>query len=80
MNMFLRIFRHAEAREAAIKAVSFGRPSILDAAFDTIATRMDETNEKVRLAIVQVLGQKETLCFDIVNTLADPMNDTDEKV
>ncbi|KAF3023237.1 hypothetical protein E8E15_003866 [Penicillium rubens] len=70
----------AEVREAAIQAVSVGRPSMSDATFDTIATRMDDTNEKVRLAVVQVLGQKETLCFDIVNTLADLMNDTDEKV
>ncbi|CAP85799.1 Pc20g04700 [Penicillium rubens Wisconsin 54-1255] len=70
----------AEVREAAIQAVSVGRPSMSDTTFDTIATRMDDTNEKVRLAVVQVLGQKETLCFDIVNTLADLMNDTDEKV
>jgi HEAT repeat protein len=70
----------AEVREGAIQTVSVGRPSMLDATFDTIATRMDDTNEKVRLAVVQVLGQKKNLPSKVLNTLVDMMSDADEKL
>ncbi|KAK4928990.1 hypothetical protein LTR66_016193 [Elasticomyces elasticus] len=71
---------NAEVREAAIKAVSVVRQPMLGATFNTIATRINDPDEMVRLAVVEVLGQQKSLSNGILRSLVDLMNNPDSNV
>ncbi|CAG8114833.1 unnamed protein product [Penicillium olsonii] len=70
----------AAVRVAAIRAVGLGRPSMSDATLGEIMRHSNDTNDKVRQAVVQVLGERKTLSLDEFHKMVELANDPDEQV